>query len=71
MEQCGRRQVVIAISVPRSPPCLGVFIAVVVVCRWTPPSPLSAVLPLSGRRIKLLVPDIKLEAMFSLMRLAH
>ena len=36
----------IALSVPRSPPCSGVFIAVVVGCRWPPLSSLSEVLPL-------------------------
>ena len=35
-----------ALSVPRSPPRSGVFIAVVAGCRWTPLSPLSKVLPL-------------------------
>ena len=34
------------LSVPRSPPRSGVFIAVVAGCRWTPFSPLSEVLPL-------------------------
>ena len=37
---------VTALSVPRSPPCSGVFIAVVAGCRRTPLSPLSEVLPL-------------------------
>ena len=36
----------IALSAPRSPPRLGVFIAVVAGCRWTPFSPLSEVLNL-------------------------
>ena len=36
----------IALSVLCSPPCSGVFIAVVAGCRWTPFSPLSEVLPL-------------------------
>ena len=35
-----------ALSVPCSPPRLGVFIVVVAGCRWTPLSPLSEVLPL-------------------------
>ena len=35
-----------ALSVPRSPPRLGVFIAVVAGFRWTPLSSLSEVLPL-------------------------
>jgi hypothetical protein len=38
--------VVTALSVPRSPPRSGVFVAVVAGCRWTPLSPLSEVLPL-------------------------
>jgi hypothetical protein len=71
MEQFGRWQVVTALSVPCSPPRSGVFIAVVIVCCQTPLSPLSAVLHLSGRQSKLLVPDIKLEARFSLVRLAR
>jgi hypothetical protein len=58
---------VIALSILCSPPHSSVFIAVVVVCRWTPLSPLSAVLPLSSRRSRLLVPVIKLEAKFSLV----
>ena len=37
---------VTALSVPRSPPRSGVFIAVVAGCHWTPLSPLSEVLPL-------------------------
>ena len=37
---------VTALPILRSPPRLGVFIAVVVGCRWTPLSPLSEVLPL-------------------------
>jgi hypothetical protein len=39
---------VTALSVPYSPPCSGVFIAVVAGCHWTPLSPLSEVLPLSA-----------------------
>ena len=35
-----------ALSVPCRPPHLGIFIAVVAGCRWTPLSPLSEVLPL-------------------------
>jgi hypothetical protein len=61
---------VTSLSIPCRPPRSGVFITVVVVCRWTPLSPFSAVLPLSGRRSKLLVPDNKLEARFRLVRLA-
>ena len=35
-----------ALSIPRSQPRSGVFIAVIAGCRWTPLSPLSEVLPL-------------------------
>jgi hypothetical protein len=57
-------------SVPRSPPCSGILVAVFAVCHWTPLPPLSTVLPLSSRLSKLLVPDNKLEARFNLVRLA-
>jgi hypothetical protein len=71
MEQCGKRQVVTDLSVPRSPQHSGVFIAVIVVCHSTPLSSHSAVLPLSGRQSKVLVPGNMLEARFILVRLAR
>ena len=40
-----------ALSVPRSPPHSGVFIAVVAGCRWTPLSSLSEVLPLLAAEV--------------------
>jgi hypothetical protein len=51
MEQCGRLQVMTAMSVPLSPPHSGVFIAVVASCRWTPLSPLFEVLPLLASKV--------------------
>ena len=40
-----------ALSVPRSPPHSGVFIAVVAGCHWTPLSYLSEVLPLPAAEV--------------------
>jgi hypothetical protein len=42
---------VIALSVLRSPPCSGAFIAVVAHCHWNPLSPLSEILPLPAAEV--------------------